>query len=225
MQNQTLFFVSFFVAVLNFSSLAQAATGNHFWNTQQKSSPASSYQEVGFDEYISEQNTQIARKKNTPPLVHKSREINFLYGLSNSSFDILGENIQSTFSMIGLHYHDELQPNMGYGLGYKLFLPKTVKSVEFSIHQIQGTFYVNSPLQQNLLLRLEGGLAPRFVSARNESSKTDQLITHGLASGGILYASNENLVLGFVPEIRVPIFSEKVEKISYDFNFIIGAQF
>jgi hypothetical protein len=208
-------------------SQTNAASNTHFWNTQQKTTPTTSrYQEVSFDDYVTEQNSQVLRQKAKPVARSKPREVNFVYGVSNSTFNLLNENVQGSFSNIGLHYHQELQPNIGYGAGYKLFLPKNLKSIEFSIHQFQGTFYVNTPLQNNLNIRLDGGLAPRFVSAKSdENGKTDQLITHGIASAGLLYASNESVVFGFIPEMRLPILSEKVEKTSYDFNFVIGAQF
>ena len=209
-----------------FSSSVFAANSSHFWNTQQKAAPTtSSYQEVSFDDYIAEQNAQVIRQTAKPPQSAKTRDMSFMYGFSNSTFDILNENVQGTFSSIGLNYHQELQPNVGYGAGYKLFLPKSIKSIEFSIHQFQGTFYVNNPLQDHLNLRLEGGLAPRLVSAKRDGSKSDQMITHGIASIGLLYASNENVMFGMSPEIRLPILSEKVEKTSYDLNFMIGAQF
>lgn len=227
MTQRNLYKILFFsAAVLCTHAKSHAASNSAFWNTQQKVTPAPSrYEEVSFDDYIAEQNSHVLRQKEKPVLTHKPHEVNFVYGMSNSTFQLLGENVQGSFSNIGLHYHRELQPNIGYGAGYKLFLPKNLKSIDFSIHQFQGTFYVNTPLQQNLNIRLEGGLAPRFVSAHGPNGKTDQLIVHGLASAGLLYASNESVVFGFIPEVRLPILSEKVEKTSYDFNVVIGAQF
>lgn len=212
--------------IFTLSTKAYSASQSHFWNTQQKATPPSaSYQEVSFDDYIAEQNAQVIRHQAKPKTTTKTRDMSFLYGFSNSTFDIFNESLQGTFSAIGVHYHQELQPNVGYGAGYKLFLPKSIKSVEFSIHQFQGTFYVNNPLQDHLNIRLEGGLAPRLLSAKRDGSKSDQMITHGIASVGLLYASNENVMFGMSPEIRLPILSDKVEKTSYDLNFMIGAQF
>ena len=217
--------LSFFLVAFT-GSIGLTASNTHFWNTQKKvSAPSANYQEVSFDEFVAEKNSQVIRTKPKTIVSPKTREMKFQYGFSNSTLNMVGENIQSTFNSIGLSYHQELQPNVGYGAGYKLFLPKTVKGIEFSIHQFQGTFFVNNPLQPKLNLRLEGGIAPRLVGARNNDSKSDQMIFHGLASASLLYASNENVVFGLSPEIRLPILSEKVERTSYDLNLVVGAQF